>query len=363
MLTLGLSFSEPYFISDDIQYEELVKNYLLYAKFPIDVDAFDKIGAGGYLQVFWPWVICVTGYITQFVYAGRIVNVILSVLSIREVYNLTYNLSKRSETALFSAKVFAYLPLLVISCCFPIKDIFLMFAMLRIFNLLLVVINSGTLSVKEVIICAFLAFCIYWTRGAVIEVIAIFFCCAILFSRNRSIWVKCVLFTFCLVLLYTWSNSILNSFDTKIEDYRDYALMDTTISNIQMKNITEIYKWPLSYLFATVQPMTTKLFSPSINFWYGVLCYANLTVYPFAIANFLYIFDKKHNLLFWLLTTIMYTAVFSLSLGIFRHYLFLFPLVIVNCSLYFENKTKRRVQRIKVGVIILASFIIIYSFI
>lgn len=36
----------------------------------------------------------------------------------------------------------------------------------------------------------------------------------------------------------------------------------------------------------------------------------------------------------------MYCAVTTLSLGIFRHYLFLLPLEMINYSLYMENATQ-----------------------
>ena len=62
ILTVGRELSTPYFIADDIKYESLAEIYIKTARQVIDIDVFKDITAG-YLQLFWPWLMCVSGYL------------------------------------------------------------------------------------------------------------------------------------------------------------------------------------------------------------------------------------------------------------------------------------------------------------
>lgn len=149
----------------------------------------------------------------------------------------------------------------------------------------------------------------------------------------------CITFTF--VFLYVFGGLIFDSFSIKIDNYGGYAQMDTTISAIQMSSVTQIYKLPFTYFFASLQPIPLSLFTPEAGkMWSQLIYYGNLTMIPVACGNFLYIFYKKKNSLFWICSAVMYCAVTTLSLGIFRHYLFLLPLEMINYSLYMENATQ-----------------------
>ena len=75
----------------------------------------------------------------------------------------------------------------------------------------------------------------------------------------------------------------------------------------------------------------------------------------------MYIFDRKKNIMFWILSFAMYSAVISLSLGVFRHYLFLIPLQMINCALFFDTEDKEnRVNKKK--LVAICSFLLLMYF-
>lgn len=339
MLFVAVEWTEPYFISDDINYERIAREYLDAANRLVDYSAFLRI-AGGFLQPFWPWVMCISSYIFRSIYAGRFLNIVLSTFCIKQVYKLTFNISKNEKTALSAAKLFAFLPVTVLTCCFPIKDIFLTFAVLYCFNIFVELQSDEKITIRKIVFCVALMIGIYFTRGGVTELMLIFLTVYVIQRYVKAhnypaVFLIIILF---FVAAYFMKDSILQAFQRKVDDYSDYALMDGG-SFLRMSSLKQLYKMPFDYFFGTLQPIKTDLlkFSDS-SWWLNVISYLNISIYPIAIGNFLYIFSKKKNLFFWLSTLIMYCAVIFLVLGVFRHYLFLIPIEMINFSLYKEQQ-------------------------
>lgn len=366
ILTIGRSISDPYFITDDIKYEELARHYLNYAVSPIDINAFKAIGASGYLQVFWPWVMCVAAYLFRNVYAGRVINVLLSTFCIRQIYDVTYSLSEKHETALSAARWFTYLPITVMTCCFPIKDIFLTYSSLVFFKMILDIQNEVNIRLSRVVYCVLLLIGTYFTRGAVVELYSIFVFVYLfhrLYQKKKTGWMILLVAVGGLLVIYM-GRTVIDSFTTKINVYGGYALENMGgIALVRMSSWRELYKLPLAYFFAMLQPIKMDLLSITIGkgFWLSLLSLFNVSIYPVAIGSFLYIFKKKNNFLFWLSTFVLYAAVISLSLGIFRHYLFLLPIEIINYSLVKQYKDRNTTLIIYVGSILLLLMILLYS--
>ena len=343
VLLVGKNMNEIYFISDDAAYENLAKAYLQSASSPIDLGALTLIGATGYLQIFWPYVVCISAYVFHSIYAARFINVFLSILTIKLIYDLTKSISNNHPTAIRAARIYAYLPYPILVCCFPIKDIYLTVAVLYVFVIFIKFQNLQKITIIQFILSIMLLIGAYFTRGGVVEMMSLFFI-AFLMKRfadthNYAAIMLCITFTF--VFLYVFGGLIFDSFSIKIDNYGGYAQMDTTISAIQMSSVTQIYKLPFTYFFASLQPIPLSLFTPEAGkMWSQLIYYGNLTMIPVACGNFLYIFYKKKNSLFWICSAVMYCAVTTLSLGIFRHYLFLLPLEMINYSLYMENATQ-----------------------
>ena len=344
MLTVAMDFTEPYFIKDDIKYEKTVEGYMMNAASVFDTRQLSHI-SDEYIAPFWPWVSSILGYIFKWKYAGRVLNVILSVLTIKLVFNVTLNISENNKTALFAAKLMAFLPVTVLTCCFPIKDIFIMFATFYVFDFFLKLQKGSKLKPYEIIITVLLLVAIYYSRGAVMELLLLFFFAfyIVKYIKKKNYLVVLAIIALAAGVLYIYGDAIAASFTTKIEDYGG-ATGDGGVAALTVDSIMEIYKLPFAMFFANLQPIKMVFFTgSSMNWWYNFLTYANISVYPVAIANFMYIFGRKHNTMFWILSFAMYSAVISLSLGVFRHYLFLIPLQMINCALYLdeENVIKR----------------------
>lgn len=344
ILFVAVEWTEPYFISDDINYERIAREYLNIANQVVDYSAFLRI-AGGFLQPFWPWVMFISSYLFRSIYAGRFINIALSTFCIKQIYKLTFNISKNEKTALSAAKLFAFLPVTVLTCCFPIKDIFLTFAVLYCFNLFVELQSDEKITIRKIVFCVALMIGIYFTRGGVTELMLIFLTVYVIQRYVKAhnypaVFLIIILF---FIAAYFMKDSILQAFQRKVDDYGDYALMDGG-SFLRMSSLKQLYKMPFTYFFGTLQPIKLNLsgFDDS-SWWLNVISYLNISIYPVAIGNFLYIFSKKKNLFFWLSTLIMYCSVIFLVLGIFRHYLFLIPIEMINFSLYKEQQQKNMI--------------------
>lgn len=364
ILTLGKQFSEPYFISDDRSYENLVEIYLEQASGVLDYSLLNRL-LFLWLQPFWPIVMCCFGFMFQTVYAGRFINVILSVLCIKLVYRVTDEISGNSATALRAARLFAYMPVTVITCCFPIKDIYITVGVFYALYLFVRLQNNRKITIWQLVLCTLLLVGVYFSRGAVVEMTLMFFGVFLFvrFAKNKN-YLGCVfLVVAAFVVLYSLSETITNAFQTKIEDYGDHSTLGGNgIKFVQINSISQIYKLPLTYFFATLQPFTLELFTQSDSTWLTLLNNLNVSIYPIAIGNFLYIFVKKKNLAFWFLTLVMYSAVIILSLGVFRHYLFLLPVEMINFSLCIEEKPRLK-NEILTGSIALLLLVLLLTFI
>ncbi len=364
MLFIATSFTEPYFLKDDIKYEETAAYYMDYASSVIDIQKLADI-SDGYIAPFWPWVVSIVAYMFRWVYAGRVINIILSTLTIGVIFNLTYNISGNNKTALLAAKMMAFLPVTVITCCFPLKDIFIMFGVFYAFDVFVSLQKGEKVGITRTIICAALMTGVYYSRGAVTELLVVFFFGFFLmkFIREKRYSAAILSILLAVGVMAVFGRAIMSSFEMKLEDYGGEATSDGGVAALTVHGITDIYKLPFAIFFANLQPIKMNLFTESsLSWWHNVLAHANISIYPVAIANFLYIFGKKHNTLFWILSMIMYSAVISLSLGVFRHYLFLIPLEIINCAFYFDvEKTSNRKATVILGSLGLFMLMLIYT--
>ena len=162
-------------------------------------------------------------------------------------------------------------------------------------------------------------------------------------------------------------SSIMGSFETKWDIYGNYAAEEAAgLNAIRVTGITDIYKLPLAYAFAMLQPMKLELLAlgNDVRPWRTVMGYANMTMYPVAVGAWLYLFTKKHNLFFWLSSFVMFSAILMLSLGVNRHYLFMLPIHMVNYSLYMEEthpNFKNRRTLVILGTFALGVLMFCYS--
>ena len=323
----------------------------------------------GWISPFWAYVLCVSTGLTKSIYAARYINVVLSTLCIVVVYNLCHEVSQNKKTALTAARLFAFLPVPILFSCFPFKDVFIMFSVTYAFYIFVCVQKSRKISAFQIILCAILMICVYFTRGAVTEMMLMFL---LVYYMQKLLQKKRYLAALILVMgavaiLFVFRNTIFGSFETKVETYSNYGADEAAgLNAIRVTGITDFYKLPLAYAFAMLQPMKLEWFSmgDDVRPWRTVMTYANVTMYPVAMGAWLYMFVKKHNLFFWLSSFVMFSAVIILSLGVSRHYIFLLPIHMINYSLYMEDthvNFKNRRTLIILGTFALVVLVFCYS--
>lgn len=218
-------------------------------------------------------------------------------------------------------------------------------------------------------VCGILLICTYLSRGAVTELLLIFFLIYYLQKLFRAKKYLAALFLLmgAVAFFAAFRSTIMASFDTKLEDYGSYGADEAVgLNAIRVTGMADIYKLPLAYAFAMLQPMKLELFAIAADTrpWRTVMGYANMTMYPIAVGAWLYMFSKKHNLFFWLSSFVMFAAVIMLSLGVSRHYLFLLPIHMINFSLYMEKTNesfKNRRGMVIIGTFALLVLIFCYS--
>ena len=357
-----------FYIEDDKKYEELAAVYKANSIGLVDLDLFEKITLG-YAQTFWPFVMCISAKLFGSIYTGRFINIILSSLCIVVTYKICYEVSGKEKTALTAARLFAFLPMPILVSCFPIKDIFIMLSTMYAFYIFVRVQSGRTVTWIQYGICGILLICTYLSRGAVTELLMMFFIIYYLQKLFRAKKYLAALFLLmgAAAIFVMFRSTIMASFDTKLEDYGSYGVDEAVgLNAIRVTSMADIYKLPLAYAYAMLQPMKLELFAIADNTrpWRIVMTYANMTMYPVAVGAWMYMFSKKHNLFFWISTFAMYAAVIMLSLGVSRHYLFMLPINMVNCSLYMEETNpsfKNRRTILILGTFALLALIFCYS--
>ena len=340
-----------YMFSDDRNYEILARRYLESASGVIDINAFKSIGASNYLQVFWPWVVCAFGYIFRTEYAGRFINILLSAVIIKIIYNLVVLIAEDEKMALRAAEMYAFFPACVIFSCFSFKDTYISLAVFYTFETMIFFQNNRSLTIKRIIINVMLLIGLYFSRGAVTELLIIFFLGLVLVEAKKErkiirFWIVILLIA---ILFGKYYQEIQGVFKKKLEDYffTDYArTTEATIAAIRIDSIWQIWKLPLAYMFALLNPFTLWVYNPSVSticaFLYSI---GNVTVFPIAIGNVLYVFKQKENAYFWITSMIIYLSTIIMSLGISRHYFFLYPMMLINYVLYSRKATvKERIN-------------------
>ncbi len=347
-----------YFIEDDKKFEELAAIYRANANGVLDWELFEDLTIG-YMQRFWPFVICVSTKLFGYLYTGRVINIILSTICIPITYRLCYEVSENEKTALTAARLFAYLPFPILVSCFPIKDIYIMMSIMYAFYIFVRVQSGRKVSAFQYVLLIALLVGVYLSRGAVTELMLIFFLIYYLqkLYREKKYLATLFLLMGAVVIFVAFRSAILSSFATKMDTYGNYGAEEASgLNALRVTSIADIYKLPLAYAFSMLQPMKLELFmvGDDARPWRTVMGYINMTMYPVAVGAWLYMFSKKHNLFFWLSSFVMFSAVIMLSLGVFRHYLFMLPIHMINFSLYME-KTNESFKNRR-GLVIMGTF-------
>jgi len=279
---------------------------------------------------------------------------------------LCYGVLVSEKPALLSARLFAYMPFSVLVCCFPIKDIFIMLGTMYAFFIFVRVQNDRKVTVWQYALLAGFLIGILNSRGAVTELLLIFF---FVYWLQKTVKAKRYVAAMLMLigaaaLFVIFRGYLAESFGEKIDTYGNYGADEAAGLNIiRITGVWDFYKLPITYGFAMLQPMKLSLFTigQKIHPWQTVMSYANITMYPIAVGAWAYMFCKKHNRFFWLSGFVMFAAIISLSLGVSRHYLFMMPIHMINYSLYMSENTKRRSSMVLAGTAILLIAVLVYA--
>ena len=357
-----------YYLEDDKSFEELAGKYLYNARGLIDVELMRDF-TKGWQSPFWAYVLCISAKLFSYAAAPRYINIVLSTVCIGIVYHLCYEVSENHKTALTAARLFAYLPFSILVPCFPIKDIFIMVSVMYAFYLFVRIQKDRKVSILQLVLCSAALIGVFFTRGGVTELLLIFLMIYYfqkLYRKKRHLAALFFLFGAVFVLI-AFRSTIFAAFEEKVDTYSSYGAEDASgLNAIRVTGVMDFYKLPLAYAFAMLQPLKMELFTMAADTrpWRMVMAYTNMTMYPVVIGAWLYTFVKKHNLFFWLSSFVMFCAVIILSLGVSRHYLFLFPIHLINYSLYTEETNenfKNRRSLIILGTFALFVVVFCYS--
>lgn len=359
----------PYFVVDDINYELQGQQYLDIAKGVFDVNSMESCNAFNNIAPFWPIVMCVSSKLFGSIYASRFLNISLSLLCIIMIFKIVTRVSHSVRTGVRASKLYAYLPLTVFLCCFPLKDIYLTFATLVFFNFIIITHSQeDSVKLSDVLFVILLGVGVHFCRGAIVELFALFLMASLFLNGVKNSNKKLIFFSIVasLIAMYLFIDEILGSFETKILDYQAASADSNLVSQFQVRGITTLYKLPFQYFIASLVPVDMNFFSgyKFDGFWFKLISCLNVSMIPVAVANMLYFIKKnKYDWFFWTCGVVVFSAVTSLSLSIFRHYMFLLPLQIMNCALFLTLASPSEKNYFKVGSVLVFAMLLINTYI
>lgn len=355
-----------HYYEDGIKFETFMDQYIANANHLIDKSSFQSILGSNYPTPLWFWIMFIIYYIFKSYWVIRMINVILSSLSIVLTYHVLLKIAKKQETALFGAKLYAFLPYSIIVSCFPIKDILLTVLTLIAFNIIVKIMYNYTYRTLDILLLFLSTVAMYYIRGGLAEAILIFTAISFFKRYMNKKQIRLTLLAFIVLILgilVIKFDDILNSFYTKVNIYllnRDTS-EGNNITFIRIDSLYQIYKLPFTYFFSLFQPIIFSV--PSTISWSTIIHILNFSLIPISIGNFIYLFLKKEGNLFYYITLLLYLSIIILSVGISRHYFFLLPLSIMNFSIIILKNNTLYKQIIYFGTIVLCTFIFIYMLI
>lgn len=352
-----------FLLVDDLKFNDFANYYLQNSTSIIDETAYNyaSINIGGVTSSYlWFWFIAIVTKIFGTTMALRVFNILISSLSVFIIYKLTLLIGNKEKTAYRSAVLYSFLPYSMIFSIFILKDTLLAFLFLILIYLMIKTFKEKKVKPTTLFLMLLIGTSIYYMRSGLIEtlvVIVLLFILIHLIFVKKSYFVASLFIFSILALLYI---EITNNILDKIDTYLSYGRENTNISFVRIDSISEIYKFPLTYMFALLQPFS--LFHKT-NTWLGIISYLNISMIPIAVGNVLYLlFHKKNNNYFYYGILILYSGTIILSLGIFRHYFFLLPFSIIFYSSYVTDVSKKLYVYI-LSICMIFMLVIMYVFI
>ncbi len=339
-------FLSNYTSQDDVRYEMGAIKFSETASSIFDYDAFSNAYSsyGDYVgmvrNVFsatplWYWIVCITYYIFHSIVVVRLLNILFSVIAVSLLYRLV-TLLYEEETAYTASKLLAFLPYPVVFSCFSYKDTLVM--VLTIYFLYMVIdyrINKQ-LGPSKIIKIVFTALALMLVRGG-LSAILIVLCLAIGFFTGEKLQARKAIQRGLLMAIasvaavYILSSS-MGSISLRVQSYitgRDITDLGG-ISLVTITSFRDLYKLPLTFLFAIVMPIG---FSGTFTSWFSIVSLLNICMAPIAIGSAIDLFiHKKDEWMVLGCCLVYYIVSIVASTGIFRHYYSLLFVPIMLCA-------------------------------
>ena len=319
---------------DDVRYEkgavrfaEIATSLFDYSAF---ADAYSEYGdyVGFVDNVFsatplWYWVVCLVYYFFNSIIVIRILNVLLSIIAIALLYKLV-KLLYGEDTAITAARLMAYLPYTVVFSCFAYKDTLVMVLTIYLLYRIIDYRTNRKIGIRKIVKIIIDALLLMLIRGG-LSAILIVLCLIMLFFSGEKLDYKKVLTRVIFVILASFIAGYIiyysmDSINLKIQSY--ITERETTglggISLVTISSVKDLYKLPLTFLFAIVMPIG---FNGSIISWFNIVALLNICMVPIAVGALIDVFIHKQKELIIIGCLLIYYVISIIaSIGIFRHY-------------------------------------------
>lgn len=372
MPSLGFIGNSPLY--DDYRYEQGGVLYEQRAEKLFDVEAFTQIfdsmddWTGHNLAhpfsstPLWYWIVCILIYITKTRWSVRLLNIFISVMAIKYVYKAAF-LVYGEKTAELSASLLAYLPYPVLFSCFSYKDCFV--SLCTFYIIYIVVKKKYTQKIKssEVLSWIICVISMFLTRSGLsvvlLGVVVLYYYLDIIrdcFVRKKVNY-KTLILLICIcfltaILLFLFMDVLIYKFKAYNVKDNEYAEALGLGAYIKIYGINEIWKLPMTYLVAVMQPIK---FGEKITSWCALTGYLNIIMSTVALGSVLYIFKcHKKDVYFFIVTLVYYLISVISSILIFRQLYSLLPIPIMYFAEYYTSCCKDNKRVLMWGSVLLS---------
>ena len=353
--SLGFIDNSPLY--DDYRYEQGGVLYEQQAEKLIDVDAFTQIfdsmddRTGHNLEhplsstPLWYWTVCILIYLTRIRWSIRLLNIIISVLAIKYVYKTVF-IVYGERTAQMSAMLLAYLPYPVIFSCFSYKDCFVSLCTFYILYNAVKIKYIHKITSQEIFLLIICIISLFLTRSGLSVVLLSMVALYYYFDKIRDCFIKkkinyktLILFicvcAVVVIILCLFMDVIIYKFKAYNVKDIEYAEALGLGAYIKIYGINEIWKLPMTYLVAVMQPIN---FGEKITSWCSLVSSLNFVMSIVAVGSVLYIFKRnKKDTYFFVITFIYYLISAISSILVFRQLYSLLPIPIIYFAEYYVN--------------------------
>lgn len=345
-LSKGLLGSDIY-ERDDLRYLEAGRIYAETAGSIIDyrglesaLDTLETYGTHDHGIELWYWIVAVLMYLFGSEVFIKILNILFAAVSIKCIYDICCYLYD-NKIAKLAASLYAFLPYPIIFSCFLYKDQF--YTMLTLLLFRKAFQCAGHIKVWDIIYLLLGLYLSLLTRSGV-AIILFALIMVIIYKQGGYVVSKLKKISAIILFILAVSLVVYLSWDTLIRKVSyffltEYEPSNSTIDIVDIRSPWQLYKYPIAYLFALIQPLNIRLL---FDTWYDLAGILNYLVLPIAIGNVLYLvsFKMKKEYFFWLIQ-VLYLLVILTSLGITRHQFFLQPFMMMFFACYFY-RTKNK---------------------